>query len=1009
MLVRHKSFLTQRALRPAAAGNPWLRLFRAAALTLGLLAAGLASVPALAQIEGATLRGVISSAQGPESGVPVIAENVATGRTRRATAGDDGSYVMVSLPPGTYRVRVGADTAGEGEQITLRVGQSAALDFQIERAAADRPGIAEPGVPAPIEEIVVTGVQTQTFTGGEVGTSVTPEQMNRLPQINRNFLAFADLAPGVRFVRNADGSANIRGGAQHQRSVNVFIDGASQKDYVLKGGVTGQDTSKGNPFPQSAIAEYKVITQNYKAEYPHVGSTAITAVTASGTNEFHGGVFWDHTNENFRAASPTEKVSGEKVDSEQSQYGLNFAGPIIRDKLHFLVAFEAKDNEDPVDIVPEGGFTADTLPDEFAALVGREVQEFEEDLFFGKLDWAINDSHELSASVKYRDESATQGFGNGTNTRSFGTSVDQEDTRVQLKHTWLADAWQNEFRVTWEDSVWSPNPLTSEIGETIQNSAAQTILRTGGGEQFQRKGQNGWGIQNDFTLLDIDWFGRHTVKTGLSYKRITLETLQQLPANPQYFYNVELNGPGTFELVQPYKVEFGVPLTPQSGALEADNDIWGLYIQDDWDVTDRLTLNIGVRWDYEETPSYKDRVTPANQVAVLRSWPNIQNTDYNIEDWISTGDNRDYDSDNIAPRLGFSYTLDADGLHTLYGGYGRSYDRNQFDFLQSEATNGTFGKVTFNFQGDPDNPCAGPTCVPWDPVYLTQEGLDELVAGAGAAGPPTEINLLNNELETPYSDQFSIGLRSSWGLWDTDITYSHVESKKGFTWFLGNRLENGDFFPPGAIFGAPFGSPPPGFGNLLISRNVLETEADFIFLKVDRLHEDNWGLSFAYTFTDGQENRKFDDNFALAYPTIEGFGVQDSVGVPDHRLVVSGTYDLPWDILFSGKLSLESELTFQYTDCLAGGDQCVFRRIQPDDADLRQLDISLSKAFNFGFLPEDAGFRVRFDVLNVFNTRNWRNFELFPGDLAGPNANFGNHQDGVYDTRTAKLSFGFDW
>ena len=986
-------------------------LTRIAVIALLLAGASLASVRAEAQVEGATLRGAITSPEGPQSGVTVVAENIANGRSRSATTGSDGSYVMVNLRPGTYSVQVA--TTGEGEQITLRIGQSAVLNFQIGRAAAepgpDRPQIAEPGVEAPIEEIVVTGVQTETFTGGEVGTSITPELMDRLPQVNRNFLAFADLAPGVQFVQGADGSANIRGGAQHQRAVNVFIDGASQKDYVLKGGVTGQDTSRGNPFPQSAIAEYKVITQNYKAEYPHVGSTAITAVTASGTNEFHGSVFWDHTNENLRAATPTEKASGEKVDSEQSQYGLNISGPIIQDRLHYLVAFEAKDNEDPVDIFPEGGFTAETLPDEYAALVGREVSEFQEDLFFAKLDWIVNESHELTASVKYRDESATQGFGNGINTMSFGTSVDQEDTRVQLKHTWLANAWQNELRLTWEDSVWSPNPITSGTAERLQNAARQGILNVGAGENFQEKGQDGWGIQNDFTLLDLDWLGSHTVKAGISYKKINLHSLQQLPANPQYFYNVELNGPGTFELVQPHRVEFGLPLTPDSGAVESDNTQWGFYIQDDWYVTDRLTLNIGVRWDYEETPVYVDRVTPADEVAALQGWANIQDTDYDINGWISTGNNRDYDDDNIAPRLGFSYTLGADGMHTLYGGYGRSYDRNQFDFIQTEVTNGTFGRVTFFFEGDPANPCAGPTCVPWDPAYLTQAGLDELVASAGAGGPPTQIFLLNNDLDTPYSDQYSIGLRSTWGLWDTDITYSHVESKNGFTWFLGNRRENGNFFEPGTIWGAPFGFPPPGFGNLLISRNALRTEADSIFLKVDRPHEENWGISFAYTFTDGQENRVFSENFSFDYPSIEGYGMNDSVGIADHRLVVSGTYDLPWEVLLAGKLTLDSGVASQYTDCLAGPDQCVFRRIEPDDAEIRQLDISLSKEFNLGLLPEDAGFRVRLDVLNVFNTRNWRNFELFPGDINGPNPNFGNHLDSVHPTRTAKLSVGFNW
>lgn len=968
-----------------------------------LLASGIllfAASPALAQVEGATLRGQINSPAGPEAGVPVIATNVATGQMRRATAGADGSYVMVGLKPGTYEVWIGSGAAAQPQTLTLRIGQTATVDFEIEEPAAD----------AAIDEIVVTGAQIELFEGGAVGTSVTPELIDRLPQINRNFLSFAELAPGVQFVQRDDGSTAIRGGAQHQRAVNVFIDGVSQKDYVLKGGVTGQDTSRGNPFPQSAISEYKVITQNYKAEYPHVASTAITAVTASGTNEFHGSAFIDFTNEDLRAETPIEKMTGEKVASEQQQYGVNVAGPIIQDKLHYLFAFEAKDNEDPQDIIPGGGFTAATLPPEFASLVGRETSDFKEDLYFGKLDWNISESQHLEASLKYRDESAIQGFG-GTQVKSFATSVDQDDTRFQLKHTYISDNWQNEVRLTYEDSIWSPNPFTEGlIGETIENSAAQAILRTGGGENFQEKGQDGWGIQNDFTLLDLEWFGGHTIKTGISYKRITLNSLQQSPANPQFFYNVEFTGPGTFEVVQPYRLRFGQPLTADSGAVDSDNNQYGIYIQDDWYVTDRLTLNLGVRWDYEETPIYKDRVTPAAQVAALQSWPNINNdtVNYDINDWISTGDNRDYDSDNIAPRFGFSYEIG--DLHTLYGGYGRSYDRNQFDFVQLEVTNATFGTATIFFQGDPDHPCAGANCIPWDPAFLTPDGLDSLIASVGAQGGFAQIFLLNNDIETPYSDQYSIGLRSTWGDWDTDVTYSHVESKNGFTWLLGNRLPDGSFFAPGEIFGAPFGFTPPGFGSLLLSANDLETEADSLYLKVERPHLDNWGVSLAYTFTDGTENRIFSDNFSLDYPSIEGYGTNDSVGIAEHRVVLTGTYDLPWEILLSGKFAADSGVKFQYLDCLAGPDQCVFRRIDPDDADFRQFDISIGKTFNAGFLPEDSGFRVRLDVINLFNTKNWTAFDTFPGNLAdGPNPNFGNHQDGVSATRTAKLTFGFNW
>ena len=296
---------------------------------------------------------------------------------------------------------------------------------------------------------------------------------------------------------------------------------------------------------------------------------------------------------------------------------------------------------------------------------------------------------------------------------------------------------------------------------------------------------------------------------------------------------------------------------------------------------------------------------------------------------------------------------------------------------------------------------------PFDPSLLDADALNALIVPGTNFG--SEVFLINNDLKTPYSDQYSIGFRSTWGLWDTDIAYSHVESKNGFNWLLGNRRENGEFFEPGAIWGAPFGFTPPGFSNVLLSSNDLETEADSVFVKLDRPHEENWGLTLAYTFTDAEENRKFDDTFALDYPSIEGYGTRDAVGIADHRLVVTGTYDLPWEVLLSGKLTIDSGIAFQYTDCLAGPTQCVLRRIEPDDSETRQLDLAVSKTFNFGFLPEESGLRVRLDVLNVFNTRNWSAFDTFPGDLNGPNPNFGNHLDSVHTTRTAKLSFGFDW
>src|SRR3546814_2991816 len=169
---------------------------------------------------------------------------------------------------------------------TLNVSQNAVLDFDF-----SAPDIAEGCYHASI----VTGTRLRTMEGGEVGSNITQRQIETLPQNNRNFLAFADLAPGVQFVTGGNGQSRLQGGAQDSRTVNIFIDGVGQKDYVLKNGITGQDSTQGNPFPQLAIGEYRVISSNYKAEFDQVSSVAITAVTRSGTNEFQGEAFIDYT------------------------------------------------------------------------------------------------------------------------------------------------------------------------------------------------------------------------------------------------------------------------------------------------------------------------------------------------------------------------------------------------------------------------------------------------------------------------------------------------------------------------------------------------------------------------------------------------------------------------------------------------------------------------------------------------------------------------------------------
>jgi hypothetical protein len=325
------------------------RRLLSSAVAACLLAA--AAPQAFSQSAAATLRGQVSAGEQPVSAASVTATNTETGLTRRVQTEANGNYTLAGLPPGTYKVEVTGPSGATARLVTLQVGQTATLDLGLTAATEN------------IESVTVTATQLFETRTSEVATYVTPRQIEALPQNSRNYLAFADIVPGVQFATSADGSTSeIRSGAQSANGVNVFIDGVGQKNYVLRGGVSGQTLTRGNPFPQLAIGEYKVITSNYKAELDQLSSAGIVAVTRSGTNEFESRAFYDFTSENWRASDPIEARDDRKAQSEQKQYGISFGGPIVRDRMHFFVTYEGKEFETPQTVTLGQGIPSSAAP-----------------------------------------------------------------------------------------------------------------------------------------------------------------------------------------------------------------------------------------------------------------------------------------------------------------------------------------------------------------------------------------------------------------------------------------------------------------------------------------------------------------------------------------------------------------------------------------------------------------------------------------------------------------------
>lgn len=949
----------------------------ASLITASVAALAVAPTVSWAQTADATLRG-----KGPVNTV-VTARDIATGAVRRTTTAADGSYALVGLPPGTYAVDAGPGTA---KNVTITVASTATLNL-----AASAP--APSGPTTTLAGVNVTATTLAEVKTSEVGATISQHQIDTIPQVSRNFLEFADTVPGMVFNVDGSGHTTLTGGAQNASAVNVYIDGVGQKSYVKSGGVSGQFNSQGNPFPQLAIGQYKVITSNYKAEYDQISSAAVVADTKSGTNEFHGEAFETYTNDAFRNRTPIERSTGKKAKSHEREYGFALGGPIIQDKMHFFFTYEAKNFNTPIAVVPGVSNTVGLLPPSVAAQAGPANLPFTEDLYFGKIDWEPTDRDRFELSGQVRKEGQYENIGNVTAT-SAGVSVINNDTRLSLRWQHSGDAYFNEVLFTHEKAFNNPTPLQFGNGQAYTYDPAnnQTILFTGSANTLatQKKGQQGPALQDDLTFNDFQWHGDHVIKLGVKYKDVTLNAQDAGDSNPQFYYNVNQGGTSA----TPYKAFFPNPVPGLNPVARSKDKQLGMYIQDDWAVNDKLTLNLGVRWDYERNPSYLNYVTPANVVAALNG-PNPDSNappgqtyaqalalgGVNVNDYISTGHNRKAQKNEFQPRLGFSYDLNGDQQHVIFGGAGRSYDRDLYDYLQLEQTKSAFPQSNVYFrQPGATGPCYqnGTPCFDWNPNYLNGLGnLQGLVATSNAG---QEVDAINNRLKAPYSDQFSIGMRNKIGDWNTSAAVARIVSHNGFVFTLGNRYPNGAFFQKSS---QPWGNGVPGFGALIIGNNGIETRTTQLLLSVDKPYtkESGWGATFAYTYTHATQNRDINEHYAFDEATIHQYPFITSNAAARHRFVATGVMDIPWGITVSAKLTLATPIPGNSNACYGAtyptGSNCTWIAGTPGGNGrfliggkifgYRDVDFQATKDFDIGH-----GFVLygRFDVLNVFNFQN---------------------------------------
>jgi hypothetical protein len=966
-----------------------------AILARGISAAALAAalgvaMPAQAQT-ASTLQGHV---EGAASGATVTATDNTTGQSVTVPVDAEGNYIIVGLRPSTYSVQV---SGGETDTVIVPVGQTVVYDATLGASG---------------NEIVVTDNRGRPETRTAViSTNVSPAQMENLPQNDRNFLNFAALAPGVS-VSPTSGARRIQAGAVSADNINVFIDGLSLKNPVNHGGVAGQNFSRGNPFPQLAVQEFRVDTQNFKAEYEQSGSAIISAVTKTGGDAFHGGAFGEWQPKSFigrpyfdrpgNANNPTG--ANPKPDYNRWQYGADLGGPIIKDKLHFFAAFEATDQKLPSSNVNFSA--ADNIPGAIISQYnGSYAQSFKQRLYFGKLTWFATDTDTVNLSSFLRRERNLSDYG-GNSVPEHGRLLTSDIDVYQLEWAHRGDNWLNEFTFAY-NTVANGTPRTGDGVEVILNRNPQNggeVAFLGTNSFVQDDHQRTWTVKDNVTFFG----GDHVIKAGAKVTFNRYQRLEDSFNNGSYYFNA-----ATFTDFDTQVPLYGKISTVPVAPATAKNTQVGLFVQDDWTPNRHLTVNIGLRWDFETNAKNEDFVTPPNVAAALRAYQGWQAAGIDAEDYISDGHNRKPYWKAFQPRLGISYDVNGDRDLVFFAGAGRYYDRPLFitagietikNYYQSVSTVAFCNGTGYTAPGGAFPAPAG--CINFTDSLRDP---DNLRAAAIAQGLGGDIWLLNNNTKLPYTDQFNIGVRKRFGAIQTSLTFAHNRSRNIFQFVRGNRFSNGWFSrvlehndpgDPNLVTGCHDGGslwvidnfPAENYatcpamngqltgfqGKLNIGANNGSANYNAIYLTIDKAYTQasRWGFTVSATWQRARTNVGTElgaDEF-FAGPDQTQFGWQYVQGVDKYRIVATGIVGLPWDITLSATGTFASGPAFGYVDFSAPVKPqnacCVANlggvRFPVKDFAYKNVDVRVAKTFKlFGTeLTVDAQAYNIFDSVN---------------------------------------------
>jgi outer membrane receptor protein involved in Fe transport len=681
------------------------KLFFVCLLTLGLSAVAFAQSTTTGAIGGV----VTNPNKEVVPGASVTVKNLGTNKEDSATTDDTGRFKVANLQPGNYSVTVNSSgfSPVTQENVVVEIGRETNLEVALSLGPVT--GTVDVSAEAP-----VINTTQQDFSSNINQTSI-----NELPINGRRWSNFALLTPGA-VPDGTFGLISFRGISGLLN--NNTIDGGdnNQAFFAEERGRTRISYS----ISQAAIREFQVNTSSYSAEYGRSAGGVVNAITKSGTNDFHGGVFYYQRNNKWGARNPLAVRQalingiftpvGYKPEDVRHQFGGIIGGPIVKDKAFFFFSYDQQKRNFPgLAIFGQNGFLnlsstnrsaliargltnaqIDSTLNFLSSLSGPVPRTGDQKLFLPKVDWVLNDKNTLTVSYNRLRWNSPAGIQTqATNTRgvdNFGDDFVQIDSLNAKLASTLTGTLLNEFRFQWgrdNEFQFSQPPIPGEATNAVGGRSPQTILvgtttfSFGMPEFLERAAfpdERRWQFADTVTLNA----GNHTWKFGgdINFVKDIINNLRFSGGEFNYtgattgiadfivdYVNFQTNG-AIRALSNTPNGSLGlcVSSTRRVGKCYAGNfnqgfGVLGLnmrttdlnyFIQDDWRVTPRFTLNLGLRYEYQRNPN------PVNPN------PTLPQTDNKVDD-----------RNNFGPRVGFAYDLTGDGKTSLRGGWGIYYGR----------------------------------------------------------------------------------------------------------------------------------------------------------------------------------------------------------------------------------------------------------------------------------------------------------------------------------------------